>query len=211
MGNSGKNSNSSQFFFTFKPAPQCDGKHVVFGRIISGFAVLDKAETFGTAQGEPTVPICITDCGVFAPFQTPGAGYWYDTPDPDSFSGVSPVFMVLPRVAVLAPNQSVLEKFQKAMADAAMVTCISVEELSEDSAQAARVEELLGAFAVDVVIVAPVCKSIISKISLPQAWNDAGIPATEVVMEAKPVEALASVRTKSWLSKNGWRLEGASV
>lgn len=26
MANSGKNSNSSQFFFTLAPAPQCDGK-----------------------------------------------------------------------------------------------------------------------------------------------------------------------------------------
>jgi len=33
MANSGKNSNSSQFFFTLAPAPQCDGKHVVFGQV----------------------------------------------------------------------------------------------------------------------------------------------------------------------------------
>jgi cyclophilin family peptidyl-prolyl cis-trans isomerase len=26
MANSGKNSNSSQFFFTLGPAPQCDGE-----------------------------------------------------------------------------------------------------------------------------------------------------------------------------------------
>lgn len=39
MGNSGKNSNSSQFFITFKAAPQCDGKHVVFGKVVSGFEV----------------------------------------------------------------------------------------------------------------------------------------------------------------------------
>lgn len=35
MGNSGKNSNSSQWFITFAAAPQCDGKHVVFGRVVS--------------------------------------------------------------------------------------------------------------------------------------------------------------------------------
>lgn len=39
MGNSGKNSNTSQFFVTFKEAPQCDGKHVVFGHVVSGFEV----------------------------------------------------------------------------------------------------------------------------------------------------------------------------
>ena len=35
MGNSGKNSSSSRFFFTLAPAPQCDGKHVFFGRVVS--------------------------------------------------------------------------------------------------------------------------------------------------------------------------------
>jgi cyclophilin family peptidyl-prolyl cis-trans isomerase len=39
MGNSGKNSNTSQFFFTFQATPQCDGKHAIFGRVISGFEV----------------------------------------------------------------------------------------------------------------------------------------------------------------------------
>ena len=36
MGNSGKNSATSQFFITFAAAPQCDGKHVVFGRVVAG-------------------------------------------------------------------------------------------------------------------------------------------------------------------------------
>ena len=64
MGNSGKNSNSSQFFFTLDSAPQCDGKHVIFGECISGFDVLKKAEKFGTADGDTTAPITITDCGI---------------------------------------------------------------------------------------------------------------------------------------------------
>lgn len=207
MGNSGKNSNSSQFFFPFQAAPQCDGKHVVFGRILSGLEVLDAAEKYGTSQGEPTVPICITDCGVFAPFHTPGAGYWYDQPDEDSFSGVSPVFMVFPRVAVLAPNEAVLDKFRKAMTDKALITCISGEELSEESMQIERIQELLGTFAVDVILVAPVCRDMIPKLTLPQSWTDTGISIGEVVMEAKPVESLAAVRAKSWLSKKEWRLE----
>lgn len=44
MGNSGKNSNTSQFFITFKEAPQCDGKHVVFGKVVSGFEVSAEKE-----------------------------------------------------------------------------------------------------------------------------------------------------------------------
>ena len=210
MGNSGKNANSSQFFITFKAAPQCDGKHVVFGRVVSGFAVVDTAETFGTSSGNPTVPITITDCGVFGPLHTtPGAGYWYDTPDADSFSGVSPVFMVLPRVAVLASTQAVLAKFVKAMGDAVIVTriCAEEEDNAEEAAQLSRLEELIGTFAVDVIVVAPVLKSIISKLSLPQAWTDAGIPVEQVIMDAKPLEALTSVR-ESWLSQKDWRLEG---
>ena len=99
------------------------------------------------------MPITISDCGVFGPLNNPGAGYWYDSPDAESFSGVSPIFMVLPRVAVLGPNSAVLEKFQKAMSEAAVVTCLSVEELSEESMQVARIQELLGTFGVDVVIV----------------------------------------------------------
>lgn len=200
----------SQFFFTFQAAPQCDGKHVVVGRCISGFEVLDAAEKYGTPGGDPTVPICITDCGIFGPLQTPGAGYWHDTPDPESFSGVSPVFMVLPRVAVLAPNRAVLGKFQKAMAEAAVVTCISVEELPEEAMQLRRIKELLGSFAIDVLLVAPVCKATIQNVALPSSYADANISASEVVLEAKPVEALAAVRSKSWLSKKGWRLEGAA-
>ncbi len=39
MGNSGKNSNTSQFFITLDKVPQCDGKHVVFGEVISGMEV----------------------------------------------------------------------------------------------------------------------------------------------------------------------------
>ena len=82
MGNSGKNSNSSQFFFTLhaQGAPQCDGKHVIFGECISGQAILHTANTYGRQEAAatnggdatPTVPITITDCGVYQPLVTPG-------------------------------------------------------------------------------------------------------------------------------------------
>ena len=42
MANSGRNSNTSQFFITLAAAPQCDGKHVVVGHVTSGLDVLQR-------------------------------------------------------------------------------------------------------------------------------------------------------------------------
>jgi len=67
MGNSGKNSNSSQFFIAFGPAKALDGKHVVFGKVVGGEDVLDRLEE--QARGDPNdeTPareIVIRDCGL---------------------------------------------------------------------------------------------------------------------------------------------------
>jgi|EP00505_MAST-04D_sp_SCG-Rhode-Island_P001024 peptidylprolyl isomerase len=65
MCNTGKNTNTSQFFFTFVPCPKLDGKHVVFGEVVEGIDVLDAIEAAGSAgEGKPTVPVIIADCGV---------------------------------------------------------------------------------------------------------------------------------------------------
>ena len=225
MGNSGKNANSSQFFITFAAAPQCDGKHVVFGRVVSGFAVVDRAEGFGTSSGEPTVPIAITDCGVYGHHgllpsisnnnttlaTTPGAGYWYDAPDAESFSGVSPIFMVLPRVAVLAPTPAAMDKFMDTMGEAVIMTTIVLDaSTAEGEAILSRLQDLLASFAIDAIVVAPVLQKAVnpSKLVLPDTWTAAGIRAEQVVLCAKPLEALESVQQKSWLSnKQDWRLE----
>ena len=52
MGNSGKNSNTSQFFITLSTAgaPQCDKKHVIFGKIIHGVDTLTFIETIHHAN-----------------------------------------------------------------------------------------------------------------------------------------------------------------
>ncbi len=47
MASTGPNTNTSQFFITYAPQPQLDGKSTIFARVIDGFEVLDKLE------GEP--------------------------------------------------------------------------------------------------------------------------------------------------------------
>ena len=67
MANKGADTNRSQFFITFAPCKQLDGKHVVFGKVVEGMSVIDKVEAVAVAPGgvteEPTVPVVIADCG----------------------------------------------------------------------------------------------------------------------------------------------------
>eukprot|EP00192_Tetraselmis_astigmatica_P013300 CAMPEP_0117666734 /NCGR_PEP_ID=MMETSP0804-20121206/10548_1 /TAXON_ID=1074897 /ORGANISM="Tetraselmis astigmatica, Strain CCMP880" /LENGTH=335 /DNA_ID=CAMNT_0005474327 /DNA_START=61 /DNA_END=1069 /DNA_ORIENTATION=+ len=74
MANSGRNTNGSQFFITFGRAPHLDGKHCVFGRVISGFQVLDAIEAMGSRSGDPKQQVKITGCGEVKPPATTSGG-----------------------------------------------------------------------------------------------------------------------------------------
>ena len=63
MANAGPNTNSSQFYITFRPTPHLDGKHVVFGKIEVGLDLLNRIEAVGTESGEPNLPVSISDSG----------------------------------------------------------------------------------------------------------------------------------------------------
>lgn len=66
MSNTGKNSNTCQFFITFGELKQLNGKHVVFGRVVEGMEVIDRVEAEAASEGEgkPAVPVMIGNCGI---------------------------------------------------------------------------------------------------------------------------------------------------
>jgi peptidyl-prolyl isomerase D len=63
MANSGPATNGSQFFITTVPTPHLDGKHVVFGQVISGKSLVRKIENIPSQADKPVKDVTIVDCG----------------------------------------------------------------------------------------------------------------------------------------------------
>jgi len=64
MANSGKDTNGSQFFITTKKTSWLDGRHVVFGKIVSGMDVVRKIEATKTdGRDKPAKDVQIVACG----------------------------------------------------------------------------------------------------------------------------------------------------
>jgi cyclophilin family peptidyl-prolyl cis-trans isomerase len=54
MANAGPGTDGSQFFLTFVPTAWLDGKHTIFGEVVSGMETLRALEQRGSSSGKPT-------------------------------------------------------------------------------------------------------------------------------------------------------------
>jgi len=64
MANAGPGTNGSQFFLCTSKTGWLDGKHVVFGQVLSGYSTIKAIESVGSQSGSTSFTVKIVDCGV---------------------------------------------------------------------------------------------------------------------------------------------------
>lgn len=64
MANSDPNTNGCQFFISTSDTPHLDGKHVVFGKVVEGFDVVDAINNVTVSKLDvPRDTVKIVECG----------------------------------------------------------------------------------------------------------------------------------------------------
>ena len=64
MANAGPDTNGSQFFICYKDTPHLNNKPTIYGRVIHGYDICEKAEQVEKgASDKPLKDVKIADCG----------------------------------------------------------------------------------------------------------------------------------------------------
>lgn len=64
MANAGPGTNGSQFFLCTAKTQWLDGKHVVFGKVTKGYAMVQQIEKYGSSNGKTSKEVKVYDCGM---------------------------------------------------------------------------------------------------------------------------------------------------